>query len=170
MASAEHQGWPISCNTMIDFVCPHCDRPAQVDDSAAGETRRCPLCSKIVAVPARPQDSAAIGGTEVSGAAAQQMPRASKASDDSLSLPDDLDLPSRQGGSLDETDILPALQNETNGHVEQPKSWRELLGLSKPQTRDKNAARRKRMLVFAIVVLVVLIGLAAAVFLVTGRS
>ena len=155
---------------MIDFVCPHCGRLAQVDDSAAGETRRCPLCSGIVDVPAKPQGPAAISGPEVSGTAVQQMPRASKASGDSVSLPDELDLTSRQGDSLDETDILPALQDETSGRVEQPKSWRELLGLSKPQTRAKDAARRKRMLIFAVVVSVVLVGLAVAVFLVTGRS
>jgi predicted Ser/Thr protein kinase len=41
--------------------CPHCSKPFQVPDTAAGKQVRCPTCQKVLAVPAPARQPAAVG-------------------------------------------------------------------------------------------------------------
>lgn len=39
---------------MIRFRCPQCNKAISVDDSAAGQSGKCPDCDELIKVPVRP--------------------------------------------------------------------------------------------------------------------
>lgn len=160
---------------MIKFVCQHCGRWAWVDDDAAGRERRCLLCSGIVAIPLESRFASSNGATPAfayatgdSSHAPNRMGLAAAGSEDSSQ--EDVNLDEMRCGSMDETDIMPAVPGGQGDKHRQSSLWQRALDrcMTEKHLREEKA-RSRRLLITAFIAVIVLLALAGVLALIAQR-
>ncbi len=149
-------GWcVVRKSAMIHFVCRHCGRAFQVSDRAAGREERCPLCNGLVTVPTESQIP---GRPNPASVPTAQGARPGRNSSNSPVPPppttakparEEEDLSARTCRSADETDIMPALQDESVYQEPEPLWKRHFRQLTEAHAKARNAKKRRNPLITA---------------------